>query len=59
MKAINLEQYASMDPAVREYFPHGSARRYQADLANQVYRCLRAGAANIVVECPTGLGMAG
>ena len=53
---IDLEAYAVMGEKVREYFPHASARKYQADLANNMYEALMGGERNIVVEAPTGLG---
>jgi len=59
MKTIDLEPYAIMDSTVREFFPHAEARRYQASLANEVYKCLHNGEMNVVVEAPTGLGKAG
>ena len=56
---IDLEAYAVMGEKVREYFPHASARKYQASLANNVYDALSAGYRDLVVEAPTGLGKAG
>ena len=53
---IDLEAYAVMGEKVREYFPHASARKYQASLANNVYDALSAGCRDLVVEAPTGLG---
>ena len=41
---------------MREYFPHPRARKYQADLANQLYDALSAGFRDVVVEAATGLG---
>ena len=41
---------------MREYFPHPRARKYQADLANQLYDALSAGFRDMVIEAPTGLG---
>ncbi len=43
---------------IREHFPHTEARKFQADLANNVYALLVDGERNIVVEAPTGLGKA-
>ena len=55
---MDLEAHAVMDAKVREHFPHASARKYQASLANAVRDALLAGERNIVVEAPTGLGKA-
>jgi len=56
MRVIDLEAYAMMDAKVKEYFPHASARKYQASLANNVYDALSAGYRDLVIEAPTGLG---
>ncbi|MEM2189446.1 MAG: hypothetical protein QXG35_08985 [Nitrososphaerota archaeon] len=58
MKVIDLKPDEELAKEVREYFPHPALRKYQASLANSVYKCLLDGAENIVVECPTGLGKA-
>ncbi|MEM4498161.1 MAG: hypothetical protein QW692_04975 [Nitrososphaerota archaeon] len=58
MKVIDLKPDEELAKEVREYFPHPALRKYQASLANSVYKCLLDGARNIVVECPTGLGKA-
>lgn len=58
MKVVDLKMDEKLVREVREFFPHPAVRKYQADLANNVYRCLVDGAGSIVVECPTGLGKA-
>jgi len=56
MKVIDLKPDVEMLDVVKRYFPHSSLRRYQADLANNVYEALTGGEKNVVVEAPTGLG---
>jgi len=56
MKVFDLKPDAELWPRVREFFPHAGVRRYQADLANQVYDALSSGYRDLVVEAPTGLG---
>lgn len=56
MKVVELKPDEKLIKEVQEYFPHPTLRKYQADLANNVYRFLKEGSRNIVVECPTGLG---
>ena len=51
VKTIDLKPEAEMVREVKKHFPHQSMRRFQGDLANQVFR-------DIVVEAPTGLGKA-
>jgi Rad3-related DNA helicase len=56
MKVIDLKPDVEMLDVVKRYFPHSSLRRYQADLANNVYEALTGDEKNVVVEAPTGLG---
>lgn len=59
MKTIDLKPDERLFKEVREYFPHPETRKYQGDLANNIYKYLLNGVKSIVVECPTGLGKAG
>ena len=56
MRVVDLRPDAELFKEVRGYFPHPEPRRFQADLANQVYDFLVNGYRDLVVECPTGLG---
>jgi len=58
VKTIDLKPEAEMVKEVKRYFPHQSMRRYQGDLANQVYSLINSNVRDIVVEAPTGLGKA-
>ncbi len=58
MKVIDLKPDAELMEEIRDYFPHMEARKFQADLANNIYALLADGERNIVVEAPTGLGKA-
>lgn len=55
---VDLRPEAELFREVRGFFPHAGLRRFQADLANQVYRHLTDGFRDLCVEAPTGLGMA-
>jgi Rad3-related DNA helicase len=55
MKTVDLREDVEMLDVVKKYFPHQSVRRFQADLANNVYEALTSGE-NVVIEAPTGLG---
>jgi len=56
MKTVDLREDVEMLDVVKRYFPHSSLRRYQADLANNVYEALTNSEKSIVIEAPTGLG---
>ncbi len=56
MRTIVLKEDATLSPKLKKNFPHSEARRYQADLAETIYRELSSGSTNIAVEGPTGLG---
>ena len=56
MKVIDLKEDVELLDVLRKHFPHPNLRKYQADLANNVYRALANGEKNIIVEAPTGLG---
>ncbi len=58
MEVIDLKADAELLREIRDYFPHSETRKYQADLANNIYELLVDGVRNIVVEAPTGLGKA-
>jgi superfamily II DNA or RNA helicase len=56
MKVVELQRDADLVEEVRRYFPHPTARGYQADLANKLYETLTMPTRTIVIEAPTGLG---
>ena len=56
MRAIALRESAELPAKLRKHFPHAELRKYQADLAIQLYDHLADGYRMIVVEGPTGLG---
>jgi len=58
VKTIDLKPEAEMVREVKKHFPHQSMRRFQGDLADQVYSLLDSNVRDIVVEAPTGLGKA-
>lgn len=58
METIDLKPEEQLIKEVREYFPHPVLRKYQGDLANQIYKLLNNNVKDIVVEAPTGLGKA-
>ena len=57
MKVVDLKPDVDILKEVKEYFPHQTLRKFQGDLANNIYQALTSGEKNIVVEAPTGLGM--
>jgi len=56
VKVIDLREDVELLDVLRKHFPHPNLRKFQADLANNVYRALANGEKNIIVEAPTGLG---
>jgi len=55
VRVIELKEGAELRSDLRRHFPHNETRKYQADLANQLYDELTT-TKNVVVEAPTGLG---
>ena len=58
VRVIDLRDEAELLPRLRKFFPHAETRKYQADLANQLYTLLSSNVRDVVVEAPTGLGKA-
>ncbi|MEM2446728.1 MAG: hypothetical protein QXU87_10155 [Candidatus Caldarchaeum sp.] len=56
MKVVDLKENNNLPQRLRRFFPHREARKFQADLAIQLYDFLDNGPRTIVVEAPTGLG---
>ena len=56
MRTIVLREDATLSPKLKQYFPHSELRRFQADIAETIYRELGEGSRNILLEGPTGLG---
>ncbi|MEM0462447.1 MAG: hypothetical protein QXH32_08800 [Candidatus Caldarchaeum sp.] len=56
MKAVDLKENNSLPQRLRRFFPHSETRKFQADLAIQLYDFLDNGQRTVVVEAPTGLG---
>lgn len=56
VRVIDLREDAELEDRLRRNFPHRETRKYQADLANQLFNCLTNNLTTVVVEAPTGLG---
>lgn len=56
MRVIDLREDAVLPEKLRRHFPHAETRRFQADLAIQLYDHLSNNYRGIIVEGPTGLG---